>query len=117
MDVEEGMVAFGETALWVECDLCGRAFGGPSLTKTIVAVGQANVCVDCVRKSRRKWGTSTEGVGCRGPQFQVGVDSFLCFPRGSIRGLMGFAHLTGVEGIKPDYAAAKDNLARARAVQ
>ncbi len=24
MDVEEDIVAFGETAVWVECDLCGR---------------------------------------------------------------------------------------------
>ncbi len=27
-------------------DLCGRAFGGPGLTKAIVAVGHVNVCVD-----------------------------------------------------------------------
>ncbi len=27
--------------------------------------------------------------------------AFLCFPRGSIRGLMGLAHLTGVEEIMP----------------
>jgi hypothetical protein len=26
MDVEEEMLAFGETAVWVECDVCGRFF-------------------------------------------------------------------------------------------
>ena len=46
MDLEVEMLAFGETAVWVECDLCGRAFGEPGLTKAIVAVGHVNVCVD-----------------------------------------------------------------------
>jgi hypothetical protein len=27
MDVESSIEAFGETAVWVECDLCGRAYG------------------------------------------------------------------------------------------
>ncbi len=51
MDMEEEIVAFGETVLWVECDSCGRVFGGPGLTKVIVAVEHMNVCVDCLRKS------------------------------------------------------------------
>jgi len=28
MDMEEEIIAFGETALWVECGLCGCTFGG-----------------------------------------------------------------------------------------
>jgi len=47
MDMEEEIVAFGETALWVECDVCGRALGGPGLNKAIVADGYVNVCVNC----------------------------------------------------------------------
>lgn len=50
MDIEEEIVAFGETALWVECDECGRAFGGPGVNKVIVALGHFTVCVDCVKK-------------------------------------------------------------------
>jgi hypothetical protein len=72
MNVEEAIMAFGDTAVWVECDVCGRAFGRPGLNKAIVAVEGTNVCVDCLCRSRGKWGTSTEG-GCRGPQSQVGV--------------------------------------------
>jgi hypothetical protein len=68
MDIEEEILAFGETEVWVECDLCGRAFGGPSLDKVIVAVGHVNVCVDCLRQIRSKWGAFAEGVGCRGPR-------------------------------------------------
>ena len=63
MDMEEEILAFGETALWVECDLCERAFGGPGVKKAIVAVGHVNMCVDCLRKSRNNWATSAEEVG------------------------------------------------------
>ena len=59
MDVESSIEAFGETEVWVECDLCGRAHGGPGMNRAMVAVGQVNVCVDCLSK----WGTSAEGVG------------------------------------------------------
>jgi hypothetical protein len=52
MDMEEEILAFGETALWVGCDLCGRSFGGPGLNKAIVAVGHVNVCVECLGKRR-----------------------------------------------------------------
>ena len=69
MDIEEEILAFGETAVWVECDVCGRALGGPGLNKAIVAVGRVNVCVGCLRQSRGRWGTSAEGVGCRDSQF------------------------------------------------
>ncbi len=65
MDIEEEIIAFGETVLWVECDLCGRAFCGPGMNTAIVAVGHVNVCVDCLPK----WGTSAEGVGWRCPHF------------------------------------------------
>jgi hypothetical protein len=54
VDIEEEMLAFGETALWVECDLCGRAYSGPGLNKAIVVVEHVNTCVDCLRK-RGKW--------------------------------------------------------------
>jgi len=63
MDVEEEIIVFGETEVWVECDLCGRAFGGPDLNKAIVRVGHVNVCVDCLRKGGKRWGTFAEGVG------------------------------------------------------
>jgi ribosome-binding protein aMBF1 (putative translation factor) len=53
MDMEEEIEVFGETVHWVECDLCGRAFGGPDLTKVIVAVGHMNVCVDCLRSEKQ----------------------------------------------------------------
>jgi hypothetical protein len=63
MDMEEEIPIFGETEGWVECDFCGRAFGGPGMSKAILAVGHVNVCLDCMRKSRSDWGTSAEGVG------------------------------------------------------
>ena len=50
MDMEEEIVAFGETALWVECDICGSAFGGLSLDKAIVTVRHINVCINCTGK-------------------------------------------------------------------
>ena len=50
MDTEEEIVAFGETVLWVECDLCGCAFGGPGVNKAIVAVGHVNICIGCQRE-------------------------------------------------------------------
>jgi hypothetical protein len=49
MDIEEEILAFGETALWVECDLCGRAFGGPSVNRVIGNIGHANACMDCLQ--------------------------------------------------------------------
>jgi hypothetical protein len=51
MDVEEQILACDETAVWVECDVCGRAYGGPGVNKAVVAVGHVNVCVDCLGKS------------------------------------------------------------------
>ena len=66
MDMEEEILAFGETEVWVECDQCGRAFGGPDVNKSVVAVrhaiGHTNVCVDCLQRTRGKSGTSAEGM-------------------------------------------------------
>jgi len=77
--MEEEVLAFGETAVWVECDVCGRAFGGPGMDKAIVAVGHANVCVDCLRKSRRKWGTSAGGAAEAGnSRRELNVQSIRC---------------------------------------
>jgi len=61
MDTEEEILAFGETEVWVECDLCGRGFGGPGLDKAIVVVEHVNACVNCLRRSQSKWGTPIEG--------------------------------------------------------
>jgi hypothetical protein len=58
MDVENSIEVFGETEVWVECDLCGCVYGGPGTNKEMVAAGQANVCVDCLR-------TSTSNLGNR----------------------------------------------------
>ena len=57
MDVEESIVAFGETVLWVECDVCGRAYGGLGMNKAVIAIGHVNVCADYLRKSRSSWGS------------------------------------------------------------
>ena len=51
MDVETEILVYSETALWVECDVCGRAYGGPGVNKAVVAAGQVNVCVNCLDKS------------------------------------------------------------------
>lgn len=51
MDFEEEIVAFGETAVWVECDFCGRAYGGLGVNKAIVVRGRTNICVECRQKS------------------------------------------------------------------
>ena len=59
MDIEEEIAAFGETQVWITCDVCGRVYGGPGITKMMVRVGESNVCVGCLSK----WGTSAEGVG------------------------------------------------------
>jgi hypothetical protein len=56
MEIEDEILAFGETVVWVECDVCGRAFGGPGLNKAVVAVGHVNECNDCLRKNSSKWG-------------------------------------------------------------
>ena len=37
MDVEDGILAFGETAVWVEWDVYGSAYGGPGVKSAIVA--------------------------------------------------------------------------------
>jgi hypothetical protein len=63
MDMEEEIAAFGETAVWITCDVNGRVYGGPDIDKTMARVGEANICVDCLNK----WGTSAEG-GHRGPR-------------------------------------------------
>ena len=51
MDIEEEILAFGETEVWVECDLCGRVYGGLGVNKVLVAQGHVNVCVDCLGTS------------------------------------------------------------------
>lgn len=61
MDMEEETRAFSETALWVESDVCGRAFGGPGRDKAIVAVRHVNICVECLCKSKSKYRTSSVG--------------------------------------------------------
>ena len=63
MDIEEEIVAFGETQVWVTCDRCGRVYGGPGLRKSTFRVEQSNLCLDCVRSRKADWGTSAEGVG------------------------------------------------------
>jgi len=65
MNVEEAIVAFWETVLWVECDLCGRAFDRPGRGKVMFRLGQSNVCVHCVRSCRDNWGTPAEGYPSR----------------------------------------------------
>jgi hypothetical protein len=51
----------------IEHDLCGSVYGGPGLNKAIVAAGQVNVCVNCLRKSRGN-GEPLPRVGRRGPR-------------------------------------------------
>ena len=63
MDMEEEIVAFGETEVWVTCDICGRTVGGPGINEVMVRVGEANICVDCLGK----WGTSADGGGLSRP--------------------------------------------------
>ena len=46
----------GETALWVECELYGRVFGGAGVEKVIVTVGNVNVCVDCLGQNKEQMG-------------------------------------------------------------
>ena len=52
MDVETEMLIYGETAVWVECDQCGRAYGGPGVRSAVVAIAQGNVCIECLRDGR-----------------------------------------------------------------
>jgi len=39
--------------LFIECDVCGRAFFGPGLTRVVHRVGCSFVCADCLRKLTR----------------------------------------------------------------
>ena len=43
-----------ETEMWVECDECGRTFGGPGLGKVVVPVvadsERLNLCTECVER-------------------------------------------------------------------
>ena len=55
MDIEEEIVAFGETEVWVECDFCGHAFGGPGLDEAIIVLGYVILCADCIRQNSSKW--------------------------------------------------------------
>lgn len=54
MDIEEEIEAFGETEVWIECDICRCAFGGRDLQRAIIAVGCLNICVNCLPKSEVK---------------------------------------------------------------
>ena len=49
MEIEEEIAAFAESEIWVECDLCGRAYAGPGLNDVMVARKSDNVCVHCLR--------------------------------------------------------------------
>jgi len=54
MDIEEAIAAFGETEVWLESDLCGCAYEGPGVRKTVATGAGANVCVACLRESAAK---------------------------------------------------------------
>ena len=38
------------TEVWIECDGCGGAFGGPGLAMGITRIGDAMLCTECQRK-------------------------------------------------------------------
>jgi hypothetical protein len=50
MDVETEIIAFGETVLWVECDICRQVYGWLGVGKAIVNVGGRNICTECARE-------------------------------------------------------------------
>jgi ribosome-binding protein aMBF1 (putative translation factor) len=41
------------TEIWIDCDVCGRAFGGPGLHRVMFNRGWGLVCLDCMRKLTR----------------------------------------------------------------
>ena len=53
MDMEEEILAFGETAVWIECDLRVTAYGGPGVNKVIVPIGHINACAECLRSEKQ----------------------------------------------------------------
>jgi hypothetical protein len=63
MDVEEEILIYGETEVWVTCDNCRRVYGGPGLGQVMFRLGESNVCVDCLQSCKSNWGTPAEGVG------------------------------------------------------
>jgi hypothetical protein len=50
--VEVGRMIFLETEVWVECDRCGRAFGGPGFGLSVFPYPDGVFCVEC-RGQRR----------------------------------------------------------------
>ena len=72
MDVEEATIALGETMVWVECDVCGRADGGSGVKNRLSRQNRATfawtVCVrsKAVKKRiRRKLMANPAGRGPR----------------------------------------------------
>ncbi len=53
-----------ETDVWVECDGCGVAFGGPGLSRVVSRVGKTVLCTGCQRKLTSGNGIPPGGV-CR----------------------------------------------------
>ncbi|MGA2604034.1 MAG: hypothetical protein ABSG14_07385 [Verrucomicrobiia bacterium] len=65
------------TEVWVECDFCGRAVGGPGLDLYLKHVGPFNVCLWCYQSDQNvrqrvdgyltdrvhAWQTSAVGMG------------------------------------------------------
>ena len=49
MNLEDEIAAFVDTGVWIECDVCGRTYGGLGVEKVIVKVEQANVCAWCLQ--------------------------------------------------------------------
>jgi hypothetical protein len=37
-----------ETEVWIECDRCGRAYGGPGVLEAVRRLGWENVCAECL---------------------------------------------------------------------
>lgn len=55
MDVETEIEVYGETAVWVECDVCGRAFGG-RCGNAIIVSAMGNLCIGCTEVGKKVTG-------------------------------------------------------------
>ena len=64
MQVETEILFYGETAVWIECDQCGRAYGGPGVMSAIAATVQGNICVECLRNNRSGEAEKQMGNSC-----------------------------------------------------
>ena len=61
-----------ETEIWIECDRCGRAYGGPGVLTVIWKRGREVVCTECLA---RREGVLSASRGCGATETARGANT------------------------------------------